>query len=144
VETRTKGVKGFSTRFQEIGNSPDAIVAAVLAKEYMTRFVAPIGRYLDARQALRIVVALTPDVFPIFGQESSCVRSSRARSRWNSARGPSLRVPYCFARINPARTRAEIRTRSCLARLANKLMMTSRNGPALSIHGSVRLRHRTP
>ncbi len=56
----------------------------------------------------------------MFRQESPCFRSSSARSRWNNARGLPmdlpLRVPYCFARVSPARTRSEIRTRSCLAR----------------------------
>lgn len=63
--------------------------------------------------------------------------------RW-SANGPSAVCPYCRARTIPARTRSEIRTRSCVARLARRLMITSRKGPALSIHGSVRLRQRIP
>jgi hypothetical protein len=63
-----------------------------------------------------IVVGPTPIVFAIFRQENPCVRSSRAPSRWNNARGlPMDLFRFKFHTVSPASTRHEPVLRSGLA-----------------------------
>jgi len=99
-------------------------------------------------QARRMLDLLTPIFRAIAFHDKPWPRSSITKSRQKTTRGRPigcpLLVPPDFARANPALIRSEIGVRSCFAKLASKLMITSLNGPALSSQGSVRLRQRTP
>ncbi len=98
--------------------------------------------------ARRTEATEVPSSRAILPQLSPCCRRSTAKRRSNTALGLPIglpdRVPVALARSRPARTLWLIRTRSCLARLAKRLITTSLKGPALSIHGSVKLRQSTP
>lgn len=98
--------------------------------------------------ALRTVVTPTPNVRAISRQGFPRFRSStallRSRTTLGLPTGLPLRVPCARARSSPARTRSEIRTRSCLAIHAATAIINSPAGPVLRKCASVKLTNRTP